>query len=130
MTCRSPAAPIGDRITAFAADRDLRSFVPLLAAVHALEGGCQKLPFHRRAHDPELLSDQYQLGQRLNLKLLHYVVAMGLDRPLGRPQLVGDLLVEFAAYDQGEDLSLSRSEGGDEGTQGGKPFTMFSRDLL
>jgi hypothetical protein len=84
----------------------------------------------RRAHDPELLGDQYQFGQRLNLKLLHHVVAMGLDRPLGRTQFVGDLLVELAAHDQGEDLALPRREGGDEGTQGGKPFMMFLCDLM
>ena len=56
------------------------------------------------------LGQRNQLGQALSLHLLHHHAAMGLDGPLGRSQRVADLLVEFAANDQFENLPLARRQ--------------------
>ncbi|MET4520118.1 hypothetical protein ABIB81_009477 [Bradyrhizobium sp. I1.7.5] len=62
------------------------------------------------AQNADPLGQRNKLGQALSLHLLHHPVAMGLDGPLGRSQRVGDLLVEFAANDQFENLPLARGQ--------------------
>src|SRR5829696_7654697 len=41
-----------------------------------------------------------QFGERMNLHLLHHLVAMRFHRSLGRSQLKSDLLVDLATDDQ------------------------------
>ncbi len=45
------------------------------------------------SQNPSTLGKGDQLGEGLDLQLLHHPVAMGLDRAFGRAQYVGDLLV-------------------------------------
>ena len=60
------------------------------------------------AQQAEPLRHRDQLCQRLHLHLLHDLLAMRLDGALGRSELMGDLLVQSAAYDKAEHLVFAR----------------------
>src|SRR5438309_2290130 len=59
-----------------------------------------------------------QFGERMNLHLRHHLVAMCFYGALGRSQLKSDLLVDLAADDQIENLSLAWRQGRYEPAKG------------
>src|SRR4029078_5195271 len=60
--------------------------------------------------NPEPLGDRNQFCERVHLHLLHHLVAMRLHGTLGRAQLKSGLLVDLAAHDEVEHLSLARRQ--------------------
>ena len=62
------------------------------------------------SQNPGTLGNRDQLRERLDLHLLHHLVAMRLDRALSRTQYVGNLLVGLAANDEFENFALARRQ--------------------
>jgi hypothetical protein len=82
------------------------------------------------SQNPSTLGKGDQLGEGLDLQLLHHPVAMGLDRAFGRAQYVGDLLVGLAANDKIEDLALARRQRRDMSTHDVKLASLAARCLM
>src|SRR6266481_1443775 len=82
------------------------------------------------SQNPSTLGKGDQLGEGLDLQLLHHPVAMGLDRAFGRAQYVGDLLVGLAANDKIEDLALARRQRRDMSTHDVKLASLATRCLM
>ena len=70
----------------------------------------------------EPLRVRNQFGKGIHLHLLHHLVAMCFHGALGRSQLMGDLLVDLAADDQIENLSLARRQGRNKPAKGIESF--------
>ena len=70
----------------------------------------------------QLVGDLHQLGDRRDPHLLHHVRTVRLDRALGGAEIGGNLLVELAGDDAGEDLALARRERLVAGAQRTQPF--------
>src|SRR3954463_15657947 len=77
------------------------------------------------AKKPETLGNQHELGERPGAELLHKIVPMRLDRALGGPELVRDLLVEIASRDALEHLSLPRGQSAHEPAQRLEPVVLL-----
>ena len=82
------------------------------------------------SQNPSTLGKRDQLREGLDLQLLHYSVAMRLDRAFGRAQYVGDLLVGLAANDKIEDLALARRQRRDMSTHDVKLASLAARCLM
>jgi hypothetical protein len=57
----------------------------------------------------ETLGHEHEFRQRLDLQLLHHMLTVRLDGPLGGSEFKRNLLVESAAHDALENLLLSWS---------------------
>src|SRR5262245_26051859 len=83
-----------------------------------------------RGQQPQPLGDGDGLRERMNLELFHHHVTVGLDGSLRRAQLVGDMLVEFPAYEDSKDLALPLRERGYQSAELVEPVTLLSPLLV
>jgi hypothetical protein len=75
------------------------------------------------ANQPYSFGEQNQFRKRLDLQLLHDVLAVPFDRAFGTAKLGSNVSIQLSANNQTEHLALGRGQGIDSGMHCIKPVT-------